>query len=254
MCASADLPGSSWEKNSNLRFHRILLKLSGEALQGEQGFGIDPGILEVVCLQVKEIMQRGCQVAIAVGGGNIWRGGEMADRFGIDRATADYMGMLATVINALALQATLENLGVPTRVQTAIDMDKIAEPYIRRRAIRHLEKARAVIFAAGTGSPFFTADTAAALRAVEIGADIILRGTKVEGIYSADPLQEKDALLYRQMTYSEYLTKDLKAMDATAVTLCRENKMPILVFNLNEPSNILKAVTGEQIGTIIREG
>lgn len=178
----------------------------------------------------------------------------MADRFGIDRATADYMGMLATVINALALQATLENLGVPTRVQTAIDMDKIAEPYIRRRAIRHLEKARAVIFAAGTGSPFFTADTAAALRAVEIGADIILRGTKVEGIYSADPLQEKDALLYRQMTYSEYLTKDLKAMDATAVTLCRENKMPILVFNLNEPSNILKAVTGEQIGTIIREG
>jgi uridylate kinase len=139
-------------------------------------------------------------------------------------------------------------------VQTAIDMDKIAEPYIRRRAIRHLEKARAVIFAAGTGSPFFTADTAAALRAVEIGADIILRGTKVEGIYSADPLQEKDALLYRQMTYSEYLTKDLKAMDATAVTLCRENKMPILVFNLNEPSNILKAVTGEQIGTIIREG
>lgn len=178
----------------------------------------------------------------------------MAQRIGIDRATADYMGMLATVMNALALQVTLEKLGLPTRVQTAIDMHKIAEPYIRRKAIRHLEKGRVVIFAAGVGSPFFTADTAAALRAIEINAEAILRATKVEGIYTADPLQDKEARLYRQMTYTEYLSKDLKAMDATAVALCRENRMPIIVFNVNDPNNIKRVVLGEEIGTTVKEG
>jgi uridylate kinase len=209
--------------------------------------------MEVISKEIKGILEIPCQVAITVGGGNIWRGGEMAKQLGIDRATADYMGMLATVMNALALQATLERMGTPTRVQTALDMHKLAEPYIRRRAIRHLEKGRVVIFAAGTGSPFFTSDTAAARRAIEINADAILRGTKVEGIFTADPLQCKDAVLYRRMTYTEYLSKDLKAMDATAVALCREHKMPIVVFNLNDPANIRRAVMGEEIGTVVKE-
>jgi uridylate kinase len=209
--------------------------------------------MEVISKEIKGILEIPCQVAITVGGGNIWRGGEMAKQLGIDRATADYMGMLATVMNALALQATLERMGTPTRVQTALDMHKLAEPYIRRRAIRHLEKGRVVIFAAGTGSPFFTSDTAAALRAIEINADAILRGTKVEGIFTADPLQCKDAVLYRRMTYTEYLSKDLKAMDATAVALCREHRMPIVVFNLNDPVNIRRAVMGEEIGTVVKE-
>ena len=223
-------------------------------MQGGGSSGIDPQFLEAICQQIKELVAMGCEVAIAVGGGNIWRGGEMAQRIGIDRATADYMGMLATVMNALALQVTLEKLGLPTRVQTAIDMHKIAEPYIRRKAIRHLEKGRVVIFAAGVGSPFFTADTAAALRAIEINAEAILRATKVEGIFTADPLQDKGARLYRQMTYTEYLSKDLKAMDATAVALCRDNRMPIIVFNVNDPNNIKRVVLGEEIGTTVKEG
>ena len=236
-----------------MNYGRILLKLSGESLQGALDHGIDPDFLDRVSDELKGIVSLPCQVAITVGGGNIWRGGTMAEQVGIDRATADYMGMLATVMNALALQATLERIGVPTRVQTAIDMHKIAEPYIRRRAIRHLEKGRVVIFAAGTGSPFFTSDSAAALRAIEIEAEVLLRGTQVEGIFDADPKICSEARLYRQMTYTEFLSKDLKAMDATAVALCREHKMPIVVFNLNDPANIRRAVTGEQIGTIVKE-
>ncbi len=253
MCACADSSDSNSGKSCKLKYRRLLLKLSGEALQGGGQSGIDPQFLETICQQIKELVAMGCEVAVAVGGGNIWRGGEMAERIGIDRATADYMGMLATVMNALALQVTLEKLGLPTRVQTAIDMHKIAEPYIRRKAIRHLEKGRVVIFAAGVGSPFFTADTAAALRAIEINAEAILRATKVEGIFTADPLRDKRARLYRHMTYTEYLSKDLKAMDATAVALCRDNKMPIIVFNVNEPNNIRRVVLGDEIGTTVKE-
>ncbi|MCR4433523.1 MAG: UMP kinase [Coprothermobacterota bacterium] len=254
MFESEDLSVSSSERKSNLKFRRVLLKLSGEALQGRLDYGIDPQFLETVCKQIEEIRSLGCEVAVAVGGGNIWRGVEMAEKIGIDRATADYMGMLATVMNALAIQAMLEKMGIPTRVQTAIDMHKIAEPYIRRKAIRHLEKGRVVIFAAGVGSPFFTSDTAAALRAIEIGAEVFLRGTKVEGIYTADPKTNKDAQLFSNLTYTEYLAKDLKAMDATAVALCRENKIPIIVFNINEPENIKRLILGEKIGTEVKEG
>lgn len=245
---------SNLVRKSNLMFRRVLLKISGEALQGKLDFGIDPQFLETVCRQIEEIRNLGCEVAVAVGGGNLWRGVEMAEKIGIDRATADYMGMLATVMNSLAIQAMLEKMGIPTRVQTAIDMQKIAEPYIRRKAIRHLEKGRVVIFAAGVGSPFFSSDTAAALRAIEIGAEVFLRGTKVEGIYTADPKKEKDAQLFSKLTYTEYLAKDLKAMDATAVALCRENKIPIIVFNINEPENIKKLILGEKIGTEVKEG
>jgi len=254
MFGSEGLSDSSSEKKSELRFHRVLLKLSGEALQGKLDYGIDPQFLEAVCHQMEEIRELGCEVAVAVGGGNIWRGGEMAKRIGIDRATADYMGMLATVMNALALQATLEKIGIPTRVQTAIDMHKIAEPYIRRRAIRHLEKGRVVIFAAGVGSPFFTSDTAAALRAIEINADVFLRGTKVDGIYTDDPKANKNAQLFSVLSYTEYLARDLKAMDATAVALCRENHIPIIVFNIGEPENIKRLILGEKIGTEVKEG
>lgn len=254
MFGSDGLFDSNLARKSNLKFRRVLLKISGEALQGKLDFGIDPQFLETVCHQIEEIRSLGCEVAVAVGGGNIWRGVEMAEKIGIDRATADYMGMLATVMNSLAIQAMLEKMGIPTRVQTAIDMQKIAEPYIRRKAIRHLEKGRVVIFAAGVGSPFFSSDTAAALRAIEIGAEVFLRGTKVEGIYTADPKIEKDAQLFSKLTYTEYLAKDLKAMDATAVALCRENKIPIIVFNINEPENIKKLILGEKIGTEVKEG
>jgi uridylate kinase len=254
MFGSEDLSVSSSGKKHNLKFHRVLLKLSGEALQGKLDYGIDPQFLETICRQIEEIRNLGCEVAVAVGGGNIWRGVEMAEKIGIDRATADYMGMLATVMNALAIQAMLEKMGIPTRVQTAIDMHKVAEPYIRRKAIRHLEKGRVVIFAAGVGSPFFTSDTAAALRAIEIGAEVFLRGTKVEGIYTADPKVDKDAQLFSNLTYTEYLAKDLKAMDATAVALCRENRIPIIVFNINDPENIKKLILGEKIGTEVKEG
>jgi uridylate kinase len=225
------------------RYKRILLKLSGEALAGEQGYGIEPGVLDRIADEVRGIHELGVATAIVIGGGNIFRGLQ-ASTSGMDRASADYMGMLATVINGLALQNTLEKADLITRLQSAINMPAVAEPYIRRRAIRHLEKGRVVIFAAGTGNPFFTTDTAAALRAVEIGAEIILKATKVDGIYSADPLTDPSAVRLPTLTYIEVLNRGLRVMDTTAISLCMENKMPIGVFNLNTPGNLLRIVTG----------
>jgi uridylate kinase len=226
------------------RYRRILLKLSGEALAGEQGYGIQPSVLERIAAEVRTVHDLGVDVAIVIGGGNIFRGLQ-ASASGMDRASADYMGMLATVINGLALQNTLETAGLKTRVQSAIDMPAVAEPYIRRRAIRHLEKKRVVIFAAGTGNPFFTTDTAAALRAVEVGAEIILKATKVDGIYSADPMQDPEAKRLPHVTYIEVLNRGLRVMDTTAISLCMENKLPIGVFNLNTPGNFRRIVVGE---------
>jgi uridylate kinase len=233
-------------------FSRILLKLSGEALQGDKGYGIAPSTIESIAEELKEIHSLGVQVAIVIGGGNIFRG-VAASAQGMDRASADYMGMLATVINALALQDALETAGVPTRVQTAIEMSQLAELYIRRRAVRHLEKGRMVIFAAGTGNPYFTTDTAASLRAMEIHADIILKATKVDGVYDADPMKNKDAVKFKQLSYLEVLQRDLKVMDSTAISLCRDNNLPIMVFNLTEKGNIQRAVLGEPIGTVVGE-
>jgi uridylate kinase len=231
-------------------YQRVLLKLSGEALMGDQQFGVDPVLTTRIASDVGEIQGLGVQTAIVIGGGNIFRGLAASAR-GMDRATADYMGMLATVINALALQDALEQLGVVTRVVTAIEMRAVAEPFIRRRAIRHLEKGRVVIFAAGTGNPYFTTDTAAALRAMEIKAEVILKGTKVDGVYTADPMLDPHATKYPAISYLQVLEKQLKVMDATAISLCMDNKMPIVVFNLREVGNIRRVVLGEAVGTIV---
>ena len=231
-------------------YKRALLKLSGEALMGEQQFGVDPAVTTRIALDIGEIQGLGVETAIVIGGGNIFRGIAASAR-GMDRATADYMGMLATVINALALQDALEQHGVVTRVVTAIEMRAVAEPFIRRRAIRHLEKGRVVIFAAGTGSPYFTTDTAAALRAMEIRADVILKGTKVDGIYTADPMVDPGATKYTKISYLQVLERQLKVMDATAISLCMDNKLPIVVFNLRKAGNIRRVVLGDPIGTIV---
>jgi uridylate kinase len=232
------------------KYKRVIIKLSGEALAGSNGHGIDTPTVETICRQIKEVFDLGVEIAIVVGGGNFWRGrsGE-----GMDKSTADYMGMLATCINALGLQDVLEEMGVPVRVQTAIEMKQIAEPYIRRKAIRHLEKRRIVIFASGTGNPFFTTDTTAALRAAEIDAEIILLAKNIDAVYDSDPLVNPDAKRYSELSYIDVLNKGLKVMDSTATSLCMDNHIPILVFGLNEPKNILRAVMGEKIGTIVQE-
>ncbi|HME45861.1 MAG TPA: UMP kinase [Syntrophorhabdales bacterium] len=232
-------------------YDRILLKLSGEALMGEERYGIDPKMMKHIAFQVKNVKDLGVTIAIVVGGGNIYRG-IRAEEQGLDRATGDYMGMIATVMNAVALQDCLETLGLDTRVQTAIQMAQVAEPYIRRRAIRHLEKGRVVIFAGGTGNPYFTTDTTAALRAMEIGAEVILKATKVEGVYDKDPERFPDASFFSEITYLEVLNRKLRVMDATAISLCMENKLPIIVFNLKEQGNMKKVVMGERIGTVVR--
>ena len=232
------------------RFKRILLKLSGEALMGDVKYGISPKVLEQVAQEVREVIEMGVEIGIVIGGGNIFRG-VSASTAGMDRASADYMGMLATVINALALQDALEKLGVFTRVLSAIEMQELAEPYIRRRAMRHLEKGRVVIFAAGTGNPYFTTDTAAALRAMEIHADVILKATKVDGVYSADPMKDPTATRYKSLSYIEVLKKNLKVMDSTAISLCMDNELPIIVFDLGERGNILKVVQGQDVGTTV---
>ncbi len=233
-------------------FRRVLLKLSGEALQGDEGYGISPPVLESIASQVKDIADLGLELAIVIGGGNIFRG-VRASAQGMDRASADYMGMLATVINAMALQDALEAQGLDTRVLTAIEMQEIAEPYIRRRAMRHLEQSRVVIFGAGTGNPYFTTDTAASLRAMEIHADVILKATKVDGVYDKDPMKHADAVKFDQLSYLDVLQRDLNVMDSTAISLCRDNNLPIVVFNLNERGNIRRVVTGDKIGTIVGE-
>lgn len=229
-------------------YKRILLKVSGEALMGNRGYGIDPTILNRFADEIKEVHELGVQIGIVIGGGNIYRGIDAVAE-GIDKIVGDQMGMLATVINALALQGTLEKKGVMTRLQTAIVMEQIAEPFIRRRAIRHLEKGRVVIFAAGTGSPYFTTDTAAALRAAEIKADAILKGTRVDGIYDSDPEKNPNAIKFDQISYLDVLKLDLKIMDLTAITLCRENNLPIIVFNMNVPGNLKRVILGENVGT-----
>ena len=233
-----------------LKYRRILLKLSGEALQGEQKYGIDPKFLKKLAREIKKVADLGVQIAIVIGGGNIFRGVSGATQ-GMDRATADYTGMLATVINALALQDALEKLGLHTRVLTAIEMREIAEPYIRRRAIRHLEKGRVVIFGAGTGNPFFTTDTAAALRAAEINAEVLLKATKVDGIYTADPLKDKNAKKLDRITYKEVITNGIKVMDSTAVSLCMENNITIIVFDVRKEGNLERVVKGESIGSLV---
>jgi len=231
-------------------YKRILLKLSGEALMGEQTYGIDPAVATQIAKDIKEIQGMGVETAIVIGGGNIFRGVAASAR-GMDRATADYMGMLATVINALALQDALEQQDVVTRVVTAIEMRAVAEPFIRRRAIRHLEKGRVVVFGAGTGNPYFSTDTAAALRAMEIKADVIMKGTKVDGIYDADPMVKRDAVRYERISYQQVLEQGLKVMDSTAISLCMDNRLPIVVFNLRTPGNIKRAITGEPIGSLV---
>lgn len=234
-----------------LKYKRILLKLSGEALMGDQDYGIDPLFIDSLAEEIKSVYEIGAEVAIVIGGGNIFRGVK-GTSIGMDRATADYMGMLATVMNALALQDILEKKEVPTRVMSAIEMRQIAEPYIRRRAIRHLEKSRIVIFAAGTGSPFFTTDTTGALRAAEIKADVLLKATKVDGIYDKDPEKYSDAKLLREVSYLEAINKNLKVMDHTALTLCMENNLPIIVFNIKKKGNLMKILLGEPIGSIVK--
>ena len=236
---------------SDPAYKRVLLKLSGEALMGEKQYGIDPAVTSQIARDVKDIQQLGVETAIVIGGGNIFRGLAASSR-GMDRASGDYMGMLATVINALALQDALEQNGVVTRVMSAIEMRAVAEPFIRRRAIRHLEKGRAVIFAAGTGNPYFTTDTAAALRAMEIRASVIMKATKVDGIYSADPMKDPTATRYDTISYLEVLEKRLQVMDATAISLCMDNQLPILVFNLRTPGNLRRAVLGESIGSVVK--
>lgn len=237
---------------SGAKYKRIILKLSGEALAGEMGFGLSPEIIKNIAEQVKEVVDLNVEVAIVVGGGNIWRG-KVGSEMGMDRATADYMGMLATVMNSLALQDSLEKLGVETRVSSSIEMRQVAEPYIRRKAIRHLEKKRVVIFAAGTGNPYFSTDTTAALRAAEIEADVILMGkNNVDGVYSSDPMKNKDAVKYTELTYIDVISQGLEVMDSTASTLCMDNDIPLVVFSLMENGNIKRAVLGEEIGTVVR--
>ena len=233
-------------------YQRVLLKVSGEALMGDGDFGISPGVLDYVSEEIEKTRPLGIQLAIVVGGGNIFRGVSEAARSGTHRATADYMGMLATVMNAVALQHALESRGMHTRVQSAIEMNELAEPYIRRRAIRHLEKGRIVIFAAGTGNPFFTTDTAAALRANEIQADVLLKATRVAGVYDKDPKEHRDARLYECIAFDDALKNDLKVMDSTAFALCRDNNLPIVVFDMNQPGSILQVVSGEHVGTRIQ--
>jgi uridylate kinase len=234
------------------RYRRLLLKLSGEGLAGEDGIGIQPSVISGLAEQIREIHQLGIEISLVIGGGNIIRGMTAAAQ-GMDRAQADYMGMLASVINAMALQDALEKLDVPTRVQTAIEIAQVAETYIRRRAISHLKKGRIVIFAGGTGNPFFTTDTAAALRGAEIGADVVMKATQVDGVYSADPATDPSAVRYTELTFAEALERDLRFMDQAAIAVCRENNLPILVFDMRVKDNILKAVRGETIGTLVRE-
>jgi uridylate kinase len=231
-------------------YKRVLLKLSGEILMGKQASGIDPAVVDNVAAEIQEVVALGVQLGIVIGGGNIFRG-LAASAMGMERTSADYMGMLATVINSLALQSALERAGVPTRVQTAIEMRQVAESFIQRRAVRHLEKGRVVIFAAGTGNPYFTTDTAATLRAVEIKADIILKATKVDGVYDRDPVRFLDAMMYDKINYTEVLTNNLKVMDATAISLCRDNALPLIVFNLQKVGNIKRVICGENVGTFV---
>jgi uridylate kinase len=233
-----------------MKYKRILLKLSGEALMGDKQFGIDNKRLQQYAEEIKKVVDRGVELAIVIGGGNIYRGIQ-AEEGGIERTQGDYMGMLATVINGMALQSALENNGIKTRLLSAIEMKQIAEPFIRRRAVRHLEKGRVVIFGAGTGNPFFTTDTAASLRAIEIEADVILKGTRVDGIYTADPEKDANAKKYETITFEEVYQKGLNVMDMTAFTLCNENKLPIIVFDMNKPGNLEKLVSGEQVGTLV---
>lgn len=234
-----------------MKYKRILLKLSGEALLGKKEFGIDPEVLQQYSDEIKAVSDAGIEVAVVIGGGNIFRGVQLVKGGAVDRAQGDYMGMLATVINAMALQAALERNGVFTRLQSAIKMEQIAEPFIRRRAIRHLEKGRVVIFGAGTGNPYFTTDTAASLRAVEIEADVILKGTRVDGIYTADPEKDASATKFDQISFSEVYRQGLNVMDLTAITLCQENNLPIIVFDMNERGNLERLVMGEKVGTLV---
>ncbi len=234
------------------KYKRILIKLSGESLAGEAAYGLDPNVVSRLAAELAEVRSAGCEVAVVVGGGNIFRG-LAASGLGMDRATADYMGMLATVLNSLALQDALEKLQVPTRVQSALEIREVAEPYIRRRATRHLEKGRVVIFAAGTGNPYFTTDTAASLRAMEVGASLLMKATRVDGVYSADPEKDPNATRYSSLSYKQVLSEGLGVMDATAISLCMENRMPIVVFDGTKPGNILRAVNGEPIGTVVQE-
>ncbi len=238
---------------SRKAYKRVLLKLSGESLAGDQGYGIDPATISAIAAEIKDVANEGVELALVIGGGNIFRGLAASSK-GMDRASADYMGMLATVINSLAMQDALEKLGVSTRVQSAIAMQEVAEPYIRRRAVRHLEKGRVVIFGAGTGNPYFTTDTAASLRAMEINAEVILKGTKVDGVYSADPKKDPSATRYSELTYIEVLQQGLQVMDATATSLCMDNNLPIIVFDLTTPGNIRKVINGDKIGTIVQGG
>lgn len=235
-----------------VRYKRVLLKLSGEALAGEKSFGISTEILSRIAGEIKDVSELGVEIAIVIGGGNIFRG-IAGTAQGMDRTSSDYMGMLATVINSIALQDCLEKLNVYTRVMSAIEMHELCEPYIRRRAVRHLEKKRVVIFAAGTGNPYFTTDTAASLRAMEVNAELIMKATRVEGVYSDDPLKNKDAVLYKSLDYMEVLKKGLKVMDSTAISLCMDHDLPILVFNLNTPGNFKRVVLGDDIGTFVRK-
>jgi uridylate kinase len=237
-------------KTQDIKYKRILLKLSGEALMGDKNFGINTETLLSYARQIKEVSDLGIEVAVVIGGGNIFRGIQLEEG-GMDRAQGDYMGMLATVINAMALQDALENLGAKTRVMSALEIKAVCEPYIRRRAIRHLEKHRIVILGAGTGNPYFTTDTAAALRSIEIEANVVLKGTKVDGVYSADPEKFPDALKFDEVSFQDVLSKRLNVMDMTAFTLCQENKLPIIVFNINEPSNLKRIVLGEAVGTLV---
>lgn len=233
-----------------MKYKRILLKLSGEALMGDKQYGIDTDKLNEYSREIKKVVDLGCEVAIVIGGGNIFRGVSGAAK-GMDRVQGDYMGMLATIINGMALQGALEDIGIITRLQTAIEMDKIAEPFIKRRAVRHLEKGRVVIFGAGTGNPYFTTDTAATLRAIEIGADVILKGTRVDGIYDSDPEKNDNAIKFNNLSFTEVIEKNLKVMDMTAFTLSQENNLPIIVFDMNKENNLLKLVSGEEVGTIV---
>jgi len=234
-----------------IRYKRILLKISGEVLTGERDYGIDPAVIQQIAQEIKEVKNLGVEVAVVIGGGNIFRG-IAASAQGMDRASADYIGMLATIMNGLALQDAMEKLNVQTRVQTAIEMREVAEPYIRRRAIRHLEKGRAVIFAGGTGNPYFTTDTTASLRAMEIGAEVILKATKVDGVYDSDPLVNRKARKFDELTYLDVLKKQLKVMDSTAISLCMDHQIPIIVFNLKKKGNIKRVVSGEKVGTRVR--
>jgi len=233
-----------------MTYQRVLLKLSGEALMGDLGYGIDPKVVADIAQEISDVMQLGIQLAVVVGGGNIFRGVK-ASAAGMDRATADYIGMIATVMNAMTLQDALERIEIPTRVLTAIAMQEVAEPYIRRRAIRHLEKGRVVIFGSGSGNPFFTTDTTAALRAAEIDAEVVFKATKVDGVYDADPAQNPNARRFQTLNYSHVLTADLKVMDSTAIALCKDNNIPIMVFDLSVPGNIVRAVKGEPVGTLV---